>query len=99
MDGCVGESTIVYNVHADPHVHPSENALVVLLVVFGVVQEYPVEKVLLLQRGAHLHLNGVLAVAAQGCILLLKPSCQHRAYHVLPVLQVYLQVYVAVVSR
>ena len=99
MDSRVGKPTVVDDVHADPHVHPSEYALVVLLVVLGVVEEYPVKEVLLLERGAHLHLNGMLTVAAQGRVLLLKPPCQHRAYHVLPVLQVDLQVDVAVVSR
>lgn len=46
VDYCVAVATIVDDVHADPNIHASENALLVLLVLSCVVQEDSMQKFL-----------------------------------------------------
>ena len=77
MDSCVGETAVIDNIHADPDIDTSENSLMIIFVIFGMVQKYSVKEVVFFDGRRGLHLNGVLTVAAQGGLLFLKSSGQH----------------------
>ena len=77
MYSCVGESAVIDNIHADPDIDTSENSLVIIFVVFGMVQKYSVKEVIFFDGRRGLHLNGVLTITTQGGLLFLKSACQH----------------------
>ena len=76
MDDSVGETAVIDDVHAHPHVNGAENALLVLLVLAGVVEEDPVEEVLFFETSDRVHLAGCLAVTAECRVLLHLAACQ-----------------------
>jgi hypothetical protein len=74
---CVSKSTIEDDVHANPHIHRSKDALLVLLIFAGVVKEDTVKKLFTIDLSERHDLNLFFTVAAEGGLLSRFSSLKH----------------------
>lgn len=83
MNYCVSKTTVEENVHANPHIHWSKNALLILLIFASVVKEDAVKKFFTVDLSEWRDLDLFFTVAAESRLLRWVSSLKHWIKNVL----------------